>query len=176
MICDICQENESIINVNRADITGKIYTIHICAKCAADFRINTNTNEVPQPVMQYLQNLLIKKITAENSRCCPVCGQRLGTLKLDFRAGCPECYAIFKTEIIELLQNKGIKSAYTGSLPHRLSSFKSSLTDRMAIQAKLEKAIDNEEYEKAAVYRDYLRALEKTAVNSDEDLETDDYE
>ena len=54
-------------------------------------------------------------------------------------------------------------------MPNRLSTFRSVLTDRIALQAKLEESIKNEDYEKAAIYRDYLKALEKSPVAGGED-------
>ena len=58
----------------------------------------------------------------------------------------------------------GITGTYTGSFPKRLSGFRNALTDRNDLQAKLDEAVREENYEKAAVYRDYLRALEKGSV------------
>ena len=80
------------------------------------------------------------------------------------QAGCPECYAVFKNEISDLLKKQGVTAGYTGSMPRRLAKFKSVLTDRIQIQAKLEESLKKEDYEKAAVYRDYLKALEKQPV------------
>ena len=164
MICDICHENESDMTINRSDMTGKTCAVHICSKCAEELGINSNS--ITSSVMKTIQSIISKKIADENNRCCPVCGQKLLVLKKEFRAGCPECYSIFKTEIEEMMSQRGLKNAYSGSLPRRLASFKSSLTDRMAIRAKLENAINSEEYEKAAIYRDYLKALEKRAVKN----------
>ena len=169
MICDICHENESEMTINRADMTGRTCAVHICSKCAREMGISSNS--IAASVLKLVQGIMAKKTIDENNRCCPVCAQKLGAIRKDFKVGCPECYSIFKTEIEELMKQTGIKNAYTGSLPHRLASFKSSLTDRMAIRAKLENAVNSEEYEKAAIYRDYLRALEKTAVNDIENLE-----
>ncbi|MBP5283792.1 MAG: UvrB/UvrC motif-containing protein, partial [Treponema sp.] len=50
----------------------------------------------------------------------------------------------------------------------RIRGFRSTLTDRTLIQGKLQESIKNEEYEKAAFYRDYLRAMEKTPVTGDD--------
>ena len=56
-------------------------------------------------------------------------------------------------------------------MPSRLRSFRSRLTDRMDLQAKLEDSIKSENYEKAAMYRDFLRALEKQSVADGSDSE-----
>ena len=50
-------------------------------------------------------------------------------------------------------------------MPKRLASFRNSLTDRADLQAKLDEAVKNENYEKAAVYRDFLKALERGSVS-----------
>ena len=97
---------------------------------------------------------------------CPVCGSSIIEIKKTGCAGCHECYAIFKNQIKDFLESKGIEGKYTGSMPERLSSFRSVLNDRIALQNKLDEALQNENYEKAAMYRDYLKALEKNPVSS----------
>lgn len=99
---------------------------------------------------------------------CPVCGQRLSKILLTGLAGCPECFEIFKEHITGYMKQHGIYGTYTGQMPERLSSFRSVLTDRMEIQKKLDLAVQNEDYEKAAFYRDYLHAIENTAVSDGE--------
>ncbi len=164
MLCDICHEKEATIELTRTDLLGKSLVVHICPKCASEKGITPGSKDIAASVVQLLKRIALKKIAEDENRCCPVCGQKVSVIKNEFRAGCPECYAIFKDEIRAALKNRGVSNGYTGSLPRRLASFKSSLTDRLAIQAKLFHAVECEEYEKAAVYRDYLRVLEKQAI------------
>ena len=49
---------------------------------------------------------------------------------------------------------------YRGSLPRQLSQYRSLLEDRAELQNRLNESIANEDYEKAAVYRDRLKELE----------------
>ena len=56
-------------------------------------------------------------------------------------------------------------------MPKRIRNFSSVLTTRVAIQGKLEESLKKEDYEKAAIYRDYLKALEKAPVAGDGDAE-----
>ena len=67
---------------------------------------------------------------------------------------------IFKSEIFSILKSHGIEGTYHGGLPKKLAHFRSVLTDRMMYQEKLAEAVAVEDYEKAAVYRDRLKALE----------------
>ena len=78
--------------------------------------------------------------------------------------GCAECYNVFKKEITEILKGLGVTKSYTGSLPNRIENFKSSLTDRALLQEKLQNAIQEENYEKAAVYRDKLKMLDNPSI------------
>ena len=105
-----------------------------------------------------------KKLAEEESRVCPVCGTSLAFIRRKRMAGCPECYAIFKDDIQLILKNQGVQGQYTGSMPNRLRNFRSVLNDRIVLRTKLEESLKKEDYEKAALYRDYLRALEKTRV------------
>ena len=101
---------------------------------------------------------------AEAARLCPVCGRNLPAIKKTGKLGCPECYEIFKKEVPVIMDARGIKGQYTGSMPKRIASFRSLLTDRIDLEAKLEQSVKDEDYEKAAIYRDYLRALERKSV------------
>ena len=53
--------------------------------------------------------------------------------------------------------------------PLRLSYLGSAFTRTDSLQGKLEESLKREDYEKAAVYRDYLKALEKSPVSGGED-------
>lgn len=174
MLCDICHENEATIEIKKSDSLGKTFYVRLCPSCAASSGISPENKDLASSIVRLVKKISVKK-TEEDNKCCPVCGQKLSVLKTSFRAGCPECYAIFGDEIRAIMKSQGVNASYTGSLPNRLSSFKSSLTDRLAIQAKLLKAVECEEYEKAAIYRDYLRSLEKKAV-FEADSETDSVE
>ena len=98
-----------------------------------------------------------------------MCGTKLGDIRKTGKTGCPECYAIFKNEIRKSLENNGVKGVFKGTMPARLSTVHSVLNDRVILQNKLNDAIEREDYEKAAMYRDYLKALENHAVSDGSD-------
>lgn len=92
-------------------------------------------------------------------KVCSVCGASFDTIAKTQNIGCSECYYTFEKEFHDTLKEFGIKSEYKGSLPKRLKGYRSNLVDRMTMTIKLEEAIKAEEYEKAALYRDYLKVL-----------------
>lgn len=92
-------------------------------------------------------------------KCCSVCGCTFDQIVKSQNIGCAECYYTFAKEFRDTLASYGITEAYKGTLPKRIKGYRSKLVDRMTMQIKLEEAVAAEEYEKAALYRDYLKVL-----------------
>ncbi len=173
MVCDFCHERESVIYLEQITVNGQKRRINLCMECAIERGISPDPKNIENSIGQLFRELSAKakKLEQENSRMCPVCGTSLREIRKTAKTGCPECYAIFKNEIQQYLDGKGIHGEYTGTMPARLTTFHSVLTDRIALQNKMNEAIKNEDYEKAALYRDFLRALEKAPVAGGEDEE-----
>lgn len=171
MLCDCCHKKESVMFLEQISSSGKI-KLNLCMDCAVKYGISLDPKTVEKSVNSLFSDFSEKSrvMSQESSELCPVCAQSLYNIKYSGLAGCPECYEIFASQIRERLQNKGMTAAYTGSMPSRLRSFRSHLTDRMDLQAKLDASVKDENYEKAAMYRDYLRALERQSVSDGSDV------
>ena len=102
-------------------------------------------------------------------KVCSVCGNSFNQITKEKLFGCPECFYTFEDEIKEIFKSYKITHIYSGSLPKRLKGYKSNLVSRVDTQLKLQEAIKNEEYEKAALYRDYLNVLNSQKIESGED-------
>lgn len=100
-------------------------------------------------------------------KVCGVCGCTFDMIAKSQNIGCSECYYTFADEFRDTLREFGIEGNYKGSLPKRLKGYRSNLVDRMTMQIKLEEAIAAEEYEKAALYRDYLKVLNQGTDTND---------
>ncbi len=171
MVCDFCHENEAVIFLEQVNGDGQKKKLNICMECAIERGISSDPKSIESSIGNLFKEFSekAKKVQALNNRMCPVCGMSAGELKKRGIVGCPECYAIFKQEIRSVLENYGIKENYKGTMPSRLASFHSVLNDRIILQNKLNDAVQHEDYEKAAMYRDYLRALENSAIAGTED-------
>ncbi|MCR5614429.1 UvrB/UvrC motif-containing protein [Treponema sp.] len=161
MICDICHKREATFFVEQTSKTGK-RKLNICADCVKEHGFSTDPKEISKALNSLFKEYFENKKSEDF--VCPVCGQRLSRICLTGLTGCPECYEIFKDKIIETMTKHGIYGKYTGRMPKRISSFRSVLTDRIEVQKKLDLAVENEDYEKAAFYRDYLHAIESKPI------------
>ena len=170
MVCDFCHENDAVIFIEQVS-GGKKRKISVCKSCAEERGLSGDPRSIEKGLANIVKEILSQeqKQKQMDEKACPVCGLSLGKIMRNSMIGCPECYSVFKNEILSLMEKNNIKGTYTGSMPHRLKGFKSTLTDRILYQNKLNEALAREDYEKAAVYRDYLKALEKGPVEADPD-------
>ena len=88
---------------------------------------------------------------------CPHCGFTQADFKKAGRLGCSECYVTFAEGLEGLLKtmHKGIK--HIGKVPQSLQHSR-DLSDRLkGLQKKLDKAIEDEDFEQAAQVRDEIK-------------------
>lgn len=114
-----------------------------------------------------------KEFTIDNSKKCNICGCSFEDFQKSGILGCPECYEVFKEKIDPIIIN------YQGSNKHigKSSKYKESIffkqgyekkeieynTDnKIQLKIELQKAIDEERYEDAAIIRDRIKESEKT--------------
>lgn len=172
MMCDFCHERPAVIFLEQHNSLGQRRKLNICYECAVNHGISTDPKYIEASISELFRQIGMgqgeeKKETP--GKACPVCGASINSIIKNNAAGCPECYSIFKEEICKALADKSISGKYTGTLPNRLKSFRSVLNDRIVLENKLSEALKKEDYEKAAIYRDYLKALENKSVTSDGD-------
>lgn len=171
MVCDLCGKKIAIVFLERMTRNGTKRKISLCQNCAISRGIISPVVPADQRDIESVFNEIEKKRaddSIESKMLCPTCGKSLYEIKQTGLAGCPNCYEVFKDAIKSAMSSHGLQGKYTGSMPERVQGFRNSLTDRADLQTKLDEAIKQENYEKAAVYRDYLRALETGAVSDGE--------
>ncbi len=164
MKCDICGINDAVLFVQQVS-ANKTVELHLCFDCARKRGLHMPGKNAGDTLSNLISSLMQEGLNQSQNAACPVCGRTLNDLKKQKFAGCPECYTVFKSEIFSILKGEGMEGTYHGMLPKQLANFHSVLNDRMILQAKLADAVAVEDYEKAALYRDRLKALETRSVN-----------
>jgi protein arginine kinase activator len=95
---------------------------------------------------------------------CPGCGFTQADFKKSGRLGCAECYTTFAEGLESLLKTMHTGTKHVGKTPLAFQQTR-DLSDRLkSLQKKLEKAVADEDFEKAALVRDEIKqAREKLA-------------
>lgn len=159
MLCCICKEREATVHLTQ--IAGdKMQKVDLCEECA-------KTKGVNDPAGFSLADLLlglgasqeIEQASGGVDLKCPHCGFTQTDFKKAGRLGCPDCYKTFADGLEGLLKTMHKGTRHVGKVPESLRQNR-DLSDRLvALQKKLNRAIEDEDFEQAAQLRDEIKQM-----------------
>ncbi len=166
MLCDDCHRNEACIHFTQISPEGKIDK-NLCEECAARYQ-----NFMPHAdarnftVHDFLKGLFgktpeEKEETAGGGQVCPNCGMTYQDFAHTGKIGCSVCYDTFRAQLAPLLKRIHGSSTHSGKIPRRSGGVLVVRHEIELLKEQLAEAVQSEAYEKAAEYRDKIRALEK---------------
>lgn len=162
MLCQNCQRADATTHLKRIS-NGEYTEIHLCADCAAALGV---TDVFPGFGGAFGELLGAAFSPTDLRRMgnrvlrCETCGFTFEDIARTGKPGCPDCYRVFGEKLKPSLQKlHGRSAVHTGKIPnaagedtlreHRLSQLKE----------KLNRAIDEQNFEQAAQLRDEIRRL-----------------
>ncbi len=161
MLCMICKQNAAKVHLTQI-VDNKTQKVDLCEDCAKAHGVN-------DPAGFSLADLLLglgasgQMAQAGGGELikCPNCGFTQADFKKAGRLGCSECYTTFAEGLEGLLKSMHKGTKHTGKVPQALRQTR-DLADRLkTLQKKLDKAVNDENFEQAASLRDEI----KTAKN-----------
>lgn len=158
MQCDVCQSKEATVFLTQI-VDGKMQKVNLCEACSKQKGVNDPTGFA-------LADLLLGLGAAQDlekspgSLKCPVCGFTQADFKKTGRLGCSRCYDVFAEGLQGLLRNMHKGTAHTGKSPKAFRAEREKGDKLRDLQTSLAKAVEAEEYERAADLRDKIRQLE----------------
>lgn len=159
MLCDSCGKNEANFHYTKI-VDGGIEKKHLCEKCASD---NYDFDfDKPFSMNKFFTGLIdsIQETQRDYTEMkCGYCGQTYSEFKRNGKFGCIQCYETFKDKLNPLIRGLHGHNIHRGKIPKGSNEriFLKREEDNLKIQ--LEKAVKEEEFEKAAIIRDKLREL-----------------
>lgn len=173
MLCENCKSKQATFFYKQ---TKNGYTVekNLCSSCAASMGLGINS-QFPQGNIfaddlfgEFLGGFLQPKPQIVPSETCSMCGMTLSELLHNGRVGCKECYNVFRKTLIPTISKIHGNVAHCGKRPEVSKNNQTETTktepkkdELFELKELLNKAIENQEYEDAAKYRDRIRALEK---------------
>ncbi|HNY20727.1 MAG TPA: UvrB/UvrC motif-containing protein [Treponemataceae bacterium] len=159
MKCDICGERPAVIFIQQVSKDSTL-ELHLCEQCAKERGVSTSDSRVDISLGNIFSGLMDGNQKGDgNTSVCPSCGISVMEIRKNHRAGCAECYSHFRSEIVSGLRSEGVTLSYEGTLPAKLESFNQEKNDPGYLRKELQQAIESENYELAAYYRDRLKAF-----------------
>ncbi|ADY54661.1 UvrB/UvrC protein [Syntrophobotulus glycolicus DSM 8271] len=168
MICENCHVREAKVHFTKI-ANGQTGVMHLCQKCAQKIQ-GFGFGIYPGMVSDFLQALFEAEsnkqfVQSENKETekCPLCGMTLSKIQQHGKIGCSECYNQFEPQLEVLLRKIHGGGFHVGRVPAHGRPELQSRNELQQLRKKLQEAVHSEEFEEAAVLRDRIKELEKTA-------------
>ena len=168
MLCDICGKNPATVHLTEI-IDDQMNELHLCEECA---RKKSAEMEQQFGLSELLAGMAgaektDKESAAQDSVKCANCGLTYGDFKKIGRLGCGECYSSFKKFLGPLLKRIHGSSQHIGKSPLKAGKVLKRKIDLQELRNRLQRAIEQEEFEEAARIRDQIKETEKKIAQSE---------
>jgi protein arginine kinase activator len=169
MKCQICNSNEANIVFTQIINSEKI-VLKICSDCAKKKGISIEIEKPTQPKISSFIGSVTGDLSDKDDKnipdlTCETCGLTFAEFKKEGLFGCDKCHIYFGEHISTLLKQIHGTDIHEGKPPKMLSKKGAKIVSLRKLQADLKKSIAVEDYEKAAVLRDKIAAMQEKKVN-----------
>ncbi len=164
MKCDNCSKNQATVHLTEIK-NGKKIEKHLCEHCAAQ-------NEgVPikshQPINELLTNFVMAHSGLQkeaHGAACEGCGITWAEFRQSGLLGCENDYTLFEKDLTPLIQRAHEGATHhIGKVPTRRGGTgvpARRTVDLAKLRKELQRAVEGEDYERAAKLRDQIRQAE----------------
>lgn len=163
MKCEQCETREAVIHLTQI-VDNELSTVHLCETCAAEKGLEPSVHGGQLPLADFLAQMskgLPAESTSSTANGCSFCGLELDEFKKTGRLGCSHCYVTFEPHLKSLLKRLHGGTQHLGKVYLPPDPSEADRAKRLAgLRRKLERAVESEDFERAAEIRDQIRELE----------------
>ena len=163
MVCDSCGQGEAVVHLTQV-VNNQMTTSHLCEQCAAAKGLETAEGPPHLPLTDFLAQMGdAPEPDASTETACGFCGLTFAAFRETGRLGCPHCYATFESHLRGLLRRIHGGTQHVGKVYLPSDPTASELAKRLeGLRRRLQRAVESEDFERAAEIRDLIRSLEPT--------------
>ncbi len=165
MQCDHCGEGEAKFRLTQI-VDNEMKTLNLCESCAGEKGLESTPLPENFPLTEFLGKMgelgfSPPAAESEESVACPFCGLTVGDFKESGRLGCPQCWSTFDVRLRGLLRRIHGSTQHVGKVYLSPDPSVSQREKQLeGLRRKLRRAVELEDFEKAADLRDQIRTLE----------------
>lgn len=161
-ICDTCGSSDAVVNFTQI-VQDEMSTFHLCEACAAEKGLEPAPDLSNFPLTDFLAQMGDEHGHNEldKDHQCSFCTLTFGQFRETGRLGCPHCYQTFEVHLHQLLRRIHGSVQHVGKVYLPPDPTASEMEKRLdGLRRKLYRAIEAEDFERAAEVRDEIRSLE----------------
>lgn len=169
MLCQDCKEHEATVHFTQIVNNEKI-VLSLCKDCAARRGFHSPLDNHPFPLAEILSGLIQQQSPDKREPLpdikCPRCGLTFEAFTKQGRFGCGECYKAFRARLEPIMRKIHGSSLHKGKLPVSGAGEPLPVREEERLEGELKKAIEAEDFERAADLRDKLKAVREAHLVS----------
>jgi protein arginine kinase activator len=162
MLCQLCGKNPATVHFTEIH-DNKMSEIHVCERCAEEKGLHAPAQQHKFEIADLLAGMVDAMTQTDEERVghvqCPRCGLLYSSFKETGRLGCAECYTAFQFQLRPLLRRIHGDTRHRGKSPVR-GTGENGARQIQRLHDELQRAVEREEFERAASIRDDIRKLE----------------
>src|SRR6266850_5432547 len=163
MLCQICGKNPATVHFTEIH-DNTMSEIHVCEKCAEERGLQNPQAKQKFDIANLIAGMVDSVTSTEEERVghvqCPRCGLLYSAFKETGRLGCSDCYVAFQFQLRPLLRRIHGDTRHRGKVPTRDGEGATRSRQIHRLHDELQRAVDREEFERAAGVRDEIKRLE----------------
>ena len=161
-VCENCGSTDAVVHLTQI-VNDEMSTHHLCEKCAAEKGLESTPEPVNFPLTDFLAQMGEVQLTDSDPSDveCSFCGLKFQDFRETGRLGCPHCYETYNAQLGKLLRriHGGVQHVGKVYLPPDPTA--SEMERRLeGLRRKLHRAVESEDFERAAELRDQIRSME----------------
>lgn len=161
MLCEICNKNVATTHIKTV-INGIVTEKNLCASCAAKSSYSkfVNNGFASMLASMFGDELALGSVKELRCECC---NSSFSDIAQSGKMGCAECYSTFSDKLIPYLKRVHGTTEHIGKRINTGSAVLSTVTvesQKEILRNEMLKAVQNEDFERAAFLRDEIKKLE----------------
>lgn len=165
MKCEKCKSREANTHIKKV-VNGEYTELRLCSECAKALGYdNVFDLEMPDMFGGLLQSFFTGALPARSGASrCPECGSTYGDITNTGKVGCAKCYEAFYSELLPSIKRIHGSASHCGKVPLRAETLEVEVNtvekELSNLKAKLQSAIEEQNFELAATLRDRIKEME----------------
>jgi protein arginine kinase activator len=169
MKCQKCGKHEATTHFTEI-INGLKKESFLCQQCAQDGNVMGFKSVFDDNFETFFKSLWgapkLNQDISKNYKECPNCKTTLFDIQKQGRLGCSECYQVFGSFLMQPLKEIHGSNNHIGKTPKRLGKPINNTNEIDMLKDELNRAVLDQNFEKAAQLRDKIKELEASGKES----------
>ncbi len=168
MLCQNCGKSDATTHIKQI-VNGERTELHLCSDCAEHLGYGNLFSgfgfNMGNMFSNFLSDFPLSIAPSGKTLRCEKCGSSFDDIVRSGMIGCSDCYTTFYDRLLPSLQRIHGKAKHVGKIGQIMGETATKINKIDTLKEELSKAIEEQNYEQAAVLRDQIKAEESEEQN-----------